>query len=195
MHPFNQGEENLGMAMTFTLVSHLREQLSQLVRTKLEEQRQRDAEKERLALEVSLCLPKPKLIQLNLVSVQAEEKRTTGTPVTVESFKAWKERFDKELAIKKLQEDEEHLKNMTSKEREEYKRSGTRLTGQLNIRKERKGLNLFAVSLGRQLFERNKNLEDESLIEEGVVSVDFSQYERTREEEEQETGLTFSDSD
>ena len=51
------------------------------------------------------------------------------------------------------------------------------------------------VSLGRQLFERNKNLEDESLIEEGVVSVDFSQYERTREEEEQETGLTFSDSD
>ena len=50
--------------------------------------------------------------------------------------------------------------------------------------------------LGRQLFERNKNLEDETPIEEGVVSVDFSQYERTREEEEQETGLTyFSDSD
>ena len=41
------------MAMTFTLVSHLREQLSQLVRSKLEEQKQRDSEKERLALEVS----------------------------------------------------------------------------------------------------------------------------------------------
>ena len=39
--------------MTFTLVSHLREQLSQLVRSKLEEQRQRDSEKERLALEAS----------------------------------------------------------------------------------------------------------------------------------------------
>ena len=51
------------------------------------------------------------------------------------------------------------------------------------------------ASLGRQLFERNKNLEDETLIEEGVVSVDFSQYERRREEEEQEAGLTFSDSD
>ena len=37
--------------MTFTLVSHLREQLSQLVRSKLEEQRQRESEKERLALE------------------------------------------------------------------------------------------------------------------------------------------------
>jgi len=151
------GEENLGMAMTFTLVSHLREQLSQLVRSKLEEQRQRDSEKERLALE-------------------AEERRTVGTPVTVESFKAWKEKFDKELAIKRSQEDEEHLRNMTPKERDEWKKSGTRLTG-------------------RQLFERNKNLEDETLIEEGVVSVDFSQYERTREEDEQEAGLTFSDSD
>ena len=39
--------------MTFTLVSHLREQLSELVRSKLEEQRRRDSEKERLALEVS----------------------------------------------------------------------------------------------------------------------------------------------
>jgi hypothetical protein len=42
--------------MTFTLVSHLREQLSQLVRSKLEEQRQRDSEKERLALEVGYLL-------------------------------------------------------------------------------------------------------------------------------------------
>ncbi|KAF8798004.1 RWD domain-containing protein [Phlegmacium glaucopus] len=151
------GEENLGMAMTFTLVSHLREQLSELVRSKLEEQRQRESEKERLALE-------------------AEERRTVGTPVTVESFKAWKEKFDKELAIKKSQEDEEQLRNMSPKEREEWKKSGTRLTG-------------------RQLFERNKNLEDENLLEEGVVSVDFSQYERTREEEDQEAGLTFSDSD
>lgn len=52
--------------------------------------------------------------------------------MTVESFKAWKEKFDKELAIKKLQEDEEHLKNMTPKEREEWKKSGTRLTGKWN---------------------------------------------------------------
>ena len=49
--------------------------------------------------------------------------------MTVESFKAWKEKFDKELAIKKMHEDEEHLKNMTPKERDEWKKSGTRLTG------------------------------------------------------------------
>ena len=110
----------------------------------------------------------------------------------MESFKAWKEKFDKELAIKKAQEDEEHLKNMTPKEREEWKKSGTRLSGKAKRRK--KELSSFITS-GRQLFERNKDLEDETLIEEGVVSVDFSQYQRTRDEEEQEEGLTFSDSD
>ena len=55
-HMYHQGEENLGMAMTFTLVSHLREQLSQLVRSKLEEERKREAEKERLELEVCFDL-------------------------------------------------------------------------------------------------------------------------------------------
>lgn len=41
------------MAMTFTLVSQLREQLSQLVRTKQEDETRRAHEKERLLLEVS----------------------------------------------------------------------------------------------------------------------------------------------
>jgi hypothetical protein len=56
---------------------------------------------------------------------------------------------------------------------------------------------LLACCLGRQLFERNKNLDtqDEALIEEGTVSVDISQYERTREEEQEDEGITFSDSD
>ena len=51
--------------MTFTLVSHLREQLSRLVRSKLEEQRQRDSEKERLALEVSDFLVPDEETQFN----------------------------------------------------------------------------------------------------------------------------------
>ncbi|CAA7271720.1 unnamed protein product [Cyclocybe aegerita] len=151
------GEENIGMAMTFTLVSHLREQLSLLVRAKIEEERRIEAEKERVALE-------------------EEEKRTRGTPVTAQSFKAWKAKFDKEIALKKAQEEEERLKAFTPKEREEWRKASTRLSG-------------------RQLFEKNKNLEDENLVEEGSVSVDFSQYERTRQEEQQEEILTFSDSD
>lgn len=40
------------MPMTFTLVSHLREQLAELVRFRAEEERRLAAEKERLELEV-----------------------------------------------------------------------------------------------------------------------------------------------
>ncbi|KAF8894593.1 RWD-domain-containing protein [Infundibulicybe gibba] len=152
------GKENLGMAMTFTLVSHLRERLSELVRRRAEKRKNEEAEKERLVLE-------------------AEEARTRGTPVTVESFKTWKANFDRERALAKAREEEEKIKNLSAKEKEEWKRAGTRLSG-------------------RQLFERHKNLEDDNLIEEGVTSVDASQYERTRIEEEQEDeGVTFSDSD
>lgn len=55
---------------------------------------------------------------------------------------------------------------------------------------------LIILTIGRQLFERNKNLEEDTLMEEGTVSVDISQYERTREDEEdEEEHVTFSDSD
>ncbi|KIL69729.1 hypothetical protein M378DRAFT_97621 [Amanita muscaria Koide BX008] len=152
------GEENIGMAMTFTLVTLLREKLSQLIRVKDEKREKEEMERERRLLE-------------------EEEARIRGTPVTVESFKVWKAKFDKEVAVKKAQEEGERLKAMTGKEREEYKRLTSRLSG-------------------RHLFERNKNLEDESLMEEGAVSVDISQYDRTRDQEEQEDGLvTFSDSE
>ncbi|KAF9227947.1 RWD-domain-containing protein [Gyrodon lividus] len=155
------GKENKGMAMTFTLVSHLREQLSSLVEKRVQVRIAEEHEKERLAIE-------------------AEEARTRGTPVTVESFKAWKARFDKEAARKKLRDEEEKLRALTPKEREEFKRIGSRLTG-------------------RQLFERNRNLEheDDSLMEEGTVSVDFSQYDRTQVETDDvdQDRVHFSDSD
>ncbi|KAJ7940662.1 RWD-domain-containing protein [Mycena leptocephala] len=144
------GEENLGIAMTFTLVSHLREQLSAL----------EEMEKERLALE-------------------AEEARTRGTPVTPEAFRAWKIKFDQEIAATKKARDDEKLRGLTPKEREETKRMTARLSG-------------------RQLFERNKNLEEDTLLEEGAVSVDLSQYDRTTRDEEdvdEDEGITFSDSD
>jgi hypothetical protein len=55
---------------------------------------------------------------------------------------------------------------------------------------------LFFV-IGQQLFERNKNLEEDALLEEGTVSVDFSQYERTRivDADDENERITFSDSD
>jgi hypothetical protein len=60
---------------------------------------------------------------------QEEEARTRGTPVTVESFKIWKIKFDQELAVKKAKEDEEKMKGLTPKEREEFKKIGIRLSG------------------------------------------------------------------
>ncbi|KAJ7285858.1 hypothetical protein C8J57DRAFT_1050408 [Mycena rebaudengoi] len=151
-------QENLGLPMTFTLVSRLREQLSVLVKSRAERRRREEVEKERIALE-------------------AEEARTRGTPVTPESFKAWKVKFDLELATKKAQEEDEKLRGTTAKEREEWKRISTRLSG-------------------RQLFERNKVVDEDTLLEEGAVSVDISQYERIRgEAEEEDEGVTFSDSD
>lgn len=60
---------------------------------------------------------------------QAEEARTRGTPVTIESFKAWKANFDKEMSQRKMRDEEEKLRALTPKEREEIKKIGTRLTG------------------------------------------------------------------
>ncbi|KAI9566448.1 RWD-domain-containing protein [Boletus coccyginus] len=154
------GEENKGMAMTFTLVSHLREKLTSLVENRVKVHMAEEHERERLAIE-------------------AEEARTRGTPVTIESFKAWKANFDKEMSQRKMRDEEEKLRALTPKEREEIKKIGTRLTG-------------------RQLFERNRNLEheDDNLMEEGTVSVDFSQYDRTQAlDEDNEDCVRFSDSD
>lgn len=48
----------------------------------------------------------------------------------MESFNAWKAKFDKEVALRKAREEEEKLKNLTPKEREEMKRHATRLSGE-----------------------------------------------------------------
>lgn len=49
--------------------------------------------------------------------------------MTIESFQVWKTKFDRGLAIKKSREDEEKMKSLTAKEREEWKRAGSRLSG------------------------------------------------------------------
>lgn len=67
------------MAMTFTLVSQLREQLSQLVRSKIDEHNKREAEKERLALEVRINDPRSSrsvLIDLHTGRGKAHSRHT-----------------------------------------------------------------------------------------------------------------------
>jgi hypothetical protein len=50
--------------------------------------------------------------------------------VTIESFNAWKIRFDREVSLRRTRGDEEKLKAMTAKEKEEFKRIAVRLTGE-----------------------------------------------------------------
>lgn len=50
----------------------------------------------------------------------------------MDSFKTWKTKHDKELAVIKHREDEEKMKGMTPKEREEFKKLATRLTGTIS---------------------------------------------------------------
>ncbi|KAL9715133.1 Protein gir2 [Leucoagaricus gongylophorus] len=174
----NVGRENVGIAMTFTLVSHLREHLSRLLRTRMETRKKEEEEKECLELE-------------------AEAARTCGTLVTQESFLAWRVKHNQKIVQKKAMEDEEKFKALTPKEREEYKKHATRLSGMRSeyIRHKNKSMMWNIFSAGRQLFERNRHLEDESLMEEGTDSVDASQYDRMREEQGENEGITFSDSD
>ena len=50
--------------------------------------------------------------------------------MTIESFNAWKIRFDREVSLRRRREDEEKLKAMTAKEKEEFKKIAVRLTGE-----------------------------------------------------------------
>jgi hypothetical protein len=119
--------------------------------------------------------------------------------VTIESFNEWKIRFDKEVSLRRTREEEEKLKALTTKEREEYKRIATRLTGGRVLGCSLSRLLLRTLRFpGRQLFERDRNLamSDASFLEEGTDSVDVSQYERTTaRKDEEEDRLEFSDSD
>jgi len=122
------GEENLGMAMTFTLVSHLREKLPKLLQAKLARLEEAERETERLELEVIFHYS-TLIMYHQYHSPKAEEARTRGTPVTQESFLVWKVKFDKEMAKRKLTEQEERYRNLPPKEREEQRKIVTRLTG------------------------------------------------------------------
>jgi hypothetical protein len=106
--------------------------------------------------------------------------------VTPESFAELMKRLRKAAEIKRAKMEEDRVKALPPKEREEYRKVQARPTG-------------------RQLFETLTNLatSDMAYQEEGVAEVDFSQYsreerERARqeaEEEKEDDGVKFYDSD
>ncbi|EIW68494.1 hypothetical protein TREMEDRAFT_63666 [Tremella mesenterica DSM 1558] len=146
-------EESVGMAMTFTLVSAIKESLMELIHERIRREKEEDDRRAREYEEV-------------------EAKKTRGTPLTRETFEQWRKGYMSELKIKREKEEEERVRGLPPKEREEWKR-----------RKER--------PTGKTLFEVGGAMEDIKLYEEESNEVDLTQYtreerERQRLEEEEE---------
>lgn len=108
--------------------------------------------------------------------------------------------FEAELVLKRKQEEQDRLRALPPKEREETKRYLAKLSGTHSL------LSLNAELIerrcaGRQLFEKDSALitSDSAFDEEGAEAVDVSLYERVEglsEDEEEETKLgDLSDSD
>lgn len=86
-------EENLGMAMVFTLVSTIKEEAEQLVQRRREDA-QRAHDEEVAALE------------------REENKKFHGTPVNRETFSSWRDGFMKEMEEQERLKEEERLADM-----------------------------------------------------------------------------------
>ncbi|KAF3059537.1 hypothetical protein GL218_05105 [Daldinia childiae] len=83
-------QENMGMAMVFTLVTTLKEEAEQLI-----------AERRAAAAQVHE--------EAMLAAEREENKKFHGTPVTPETFLQWREGFIKEMEEKQRREEEEKL--------------------------------------------------------------------------------------
>ncbi|GAA5900705.1 Gir2p [Sporobolomyces salmoneus] len=144
------GEESLGMAMVYTLSTQLRELISEMFVQRKERIAAEDEERYR-AEEAAIA------------------KKREGTKVTKESFASWSVKFEKEMQEVRKKEEQERLKGLPGKEREEAKRFLAKLTG-------------------RQLFESDSTLVGSDAVfgDEGDVAVDFSQYERRNDDDEDE---------
>ncbi|ORY32153.1 ubiquitin-conjugating enzyme/RWD-like protein [Naematelia encephala] len=150
-------EESIGMAMTFTIASAAKEALSGIIAQRIRKAQEEDDRRTKEYEEI-------------------EARKTRGTPLTPEGFEKWKRSFQRELEEKRAREEEDRIRSMPQKEKEEWKKRRDRPSG-------------------KQLFETSHTLatSDEALYEEGVTEVDMSKYtraereaERRREEEEEE---------
>lgn len=101
-------EENMGMAMVFTLVSTLKDNAEQVV-----------AERQAAA----------RLVQeQKLLALEAEEnKKFTGTPVNPETFKAWRAKFRKEMEELRIKEEE--AEEAAEKKKNRGKETVVQITG------------------------------------------------------------------
>ncbi|SOV04557.1 uncharacterized protein UDID_02586 [Ustilago sp. UG-2017a] len=103
-------QESLGMAMVFTLASHLRESVTTLVQRRVAEIEAKASAKRESEIE-------------------AEADKFRGTAVTPERFAEWSLKFLAEMAEKEKKEEEAKMSKMSAKEREEYKKSKVKPSG------------------------------------------------------------------
>jgi hypothetical protein len=101
-------EENMGMAMIFTLVSTLKENAEQLIASRQAEARLVQ-EQRVLALE------------------REENKKFHGTPVNPETFKSWREDFRQEMEEMRIKEEE--ADEAAEKKKNRGKETVVQLTG------------------------------------------------------------------
>ncbi|GAA5992413.1 hypothetical protein JCM10908_000805 [Rhodotorula pacifica] len=146
--------ESLGMAMVYTLALRLKDLIAETIVRRKERIAREDDERFRREEE-------------------ALAARKKGTQVTKESFAAWASKFEREFAEIVKREEDERLKALPPKEREEARRWAAKLSG-------------------RQLFEQGAitHESDAAFGDEGDVSLDISQYERRQniEEDDEEAG-------
>lgn len=102
-------QENMGMAMVFTIVSALKDVAEQLVQERKDAVAQADEER-RAAVE------------------QEENKKFQGTPVNPETFLKWRDGFLQEMEEERVREEEERLAELKkAKIKEPVKLSGRQL--------------------------------------------------------------------
>ncbi|KAM0792615.1 hypothetical protein ACM66B_005276 [Microbotryomycetes sp. NB124-2] len=142
----SQARDQLGMAMVYTLSQQLREVLSDVLRERREREQNEANERARLEEE-------------------AEAKKTKGTPVTKESFEKWKVAFEREMDELVKRQEQERLKALPLKERDELKKYMTKPTGR----------ELFENATNASLITSDAAFVDD---DDDAVEVDYSKYDR-----------------
>ncbi|KAK9896677.1 RWD-domain-containing protein [Cystobasidium minutum MCA 4210] len=155
------GEENLGMAMVYTLVMQLKESLTELLVAKQAAQDMEEQLEQMKVQEAELAAPK-------------------GTPVTRERFEAWKKKFEAELRELRKRQLEEEIKALPPKERKERETYEHRLTGRQIFETKRLGPSAGdedleedeAAEVDYSQYDREHREDDEDDKEEGILLAD-----------------------
>ncbi|KAL3881422.1 hypothetical protein ACJMK2_027866 [Sinanodonta woodiana] len=138
-----QIEENLGMAMVFTLISVVQEKLRDMAEDTKRKQEEEKEKKKKLAEEL-------------------ERKRFDGTRVTVENFLAWKAKFDLEIAEIKRAKYEMDLSNKKLTGKEMFLRDASMNESDVKFLQEE----VDTIEVDESLFQDMDDLDlDDELLE------------------------------